>query len=145
MTFASYRTPNLRSLIPPAPQQELRGLKKKVVEKKKDEPEDYMQRAAAVIQNYVPPSSQAMGLIQLQFKNYLKSGDALTLSFDAAAKVLRKVTVNSYLDDQKDAVGLEVDFQTLPDGTNYAATTALNAQAKSVVVRTQNSNYQRIG
>jgi hypothetical protein len=147
-------------LGPPAPQQELRGLKKKIVEKKKDELQDYMERAVALIQNYVPPSAQAMeqvfqagnvslgqagpSAIQLQFKNYLKPGDLLALGFDTAAKTLRKVTVNSYLDDQKDAVDLAVDFQTLPDGTNYAATTVLNAPAKNLTVRTQNTNYQRI-
>lgn len=147
-------------LGPPSPQLELRGLKKKVAEKKKDELQDYMERAVALIQGHVPPSAAAIeqvfqsgnaslgqggpGTIQLQLKNYVKPGDALSLGFDAGAKTLRKVTVNSYMDDQKDAVDLAVDFQTLPDGTNYPATTVLNTPAKNLTVRTQNANYQRI-
>ena len=144
----------------PAPQQQMRGLKKRIVEKKKDELQDYMERASALIRNYVPPSPEKMqqafqagnaslglggpGMVQLQFKNYLKSGDALTLTFDGAAKALRKVNVNSYLDDPSDAVTLQVDFQSLPDGTNYPSATILNATAKQVQVKTQNSNYQKI-
>jgi hypothetical protein len=148
-------------LGPPAQQKQLRGIRKRVAERKKEELEDYMNRAVALIHSYVPPSPQAMqqafqagsvslspapgGIIQLQFKSYVKPGDAMTLTFDSAAKVLRRLTVNSYLDEPKDAVTLEVDFQTLPDGTNYAATTILNASAKQLQVRVQNSNYQRIG
>ncbi len=148
-------------LGPPPEQHEKRGLRGRVVEKKKDELQDYMERAVALIHNYVPPAAEKMeqafqaggvslgqagpGTIQLQIRNYLKQGDTLTLSFDAAAKVLRRLNVNSYLDDPGDAVTLEVDFQTLPDGTNYAAATVLNAEAKKLQVRTQNANYQRAG
>lgn len=147
-------------LGPPAPPKELRGLKKRVVEKKKDELEDYMQRAVALIKDYVPPAPQTMeqafqtgnvslgqagpGQIQLQIKNYLKPGDALTLTFNSAAKVLTTVSVNTYL-DEKDPITLQVNFQTLPDGTNYEATTVLDAPGKKVGVRVQNANYQRIG
>ena len=144
----------------PAPPKEMRGARKRIAERKKDELEDYMERAVALIHNYVPPSADKMqqafqmgnaairpsaaGAVQLQFTNYLKQGDALTLNFNAAAKTLQTVTVNSYLDAPDDAVTLQVEFQTLPDGTNYTATTILDAAAKKLQVRVQNMNYQRV-
>ena len=147
---------------PPAPQQQgPRGIRGRVMEKKKTEMEDYMERAVALVHSYVPPSPANMeqafragnvsmgqagpGAVQLQFRNYLKPGDALTMTFDTTAKAPRTLAVNSWLDEPKDAVTLDVNFQTLPDGTNYAATTLLNASAKHLQVKTQNSNYQRLG
>jgi len=144
----------------PAPPKQLRGVRKRVVEKKVGELEDYMDRAAALIKNYVPPSPALMeaafkagmvslgqagpGAIQLQFRNYVKSGDSLVFSFDSASKTLRKITVDSYLDNPSDAVKLDVNFQTLPDATNYVASTVLNAPAKQVQVVTKSSNFQKL-
>jgi len=143
-----------------SPQKQLRGVRGKIVEKKKGELEDYMERAVALIHNYVPPSPQGMqqayqggnvslvlagaGNTQLVFKNYVKPGDTMTVSFDPAARMLRALNVNSYLDDPKDIVTLEVTFQTLPDGTRYSSTTTLDAAAKHLQVRTENANYQKI-
>jgi hypothetical protein len=41
-------------------------------------------------------------------------------------------------------VTLQVTFQSLPDGTNYAASTVLNAAAKNIQVNVTNSNYQKL-
>jgi hypothetical protein len=144
---------------PPPPGGGKRGLKAKVVEKKKGELEDYMQRAVSLVKDYVPPNPQILqqsfrggnamiggagpGKMQVQVKNYLKMGDALILTLDSAGKVLTAVSVNTYL-DQKDPITLQVNFQTLPDGTNYAATTILDAPGKKVGVQVQGANYQRI-
>jgi hypothetical protein len=145
----------------PAPKKEMRGLKKKVAEKKIGELQDYMERAASLIHRYMPPSPDNMqaafqaghvslgqagpGKIQLQFRDYAKPGDALTFNFDSATKALQSISVNSYLDDPKDdVVTLAVVFQSLPDGTNYVASTTLNAAAKQVVVKTTNTNYQKL-
>ena len=120
-----------------------------------------MERAAALIHRYMPPAPDSMqaafqagnvslgqagpGKIQLQFRDYAKPGDSLTFNFDTATKALQSISVNSYLDDPKDdVVTLAVVFQSLPDGTNYVASTTLNAAAKQVVVKTTNTNYQKL-
>ena len=125
-------------LSAPPPKKEMRGLKKKVVEKKTDEMKDYMERVVSLIQRYVPPSPdlikadvaggnasfspQGPGAILLQFKNFVTSGDLVSFTLNTEAKAIRQVKVDTYLDDaDKDKVGLQVDFLTLPDGTNYAA------------------------
>lgn len=145
----------------PAPKKEMRGLKKKVAEKKIGELQDYMERAAALIHRYMPPAPENMqaafqagsvslgqagpGKIQLQLRDYAKPGDSLTFNFDTATKALQSINVNSYLDDPKDdVVTLAVVFQSLPDGANYVASTTLNAAAKQVLVKTSNTNYQKL-
>jgi hypothetical protein len=144
----------------PAPEKRKRGLRGRIVEEKTDEMKDYMQRAVSLIHRYVPPNPQDMqgaansgnvmvggagpGQIQLQFKNYVKQGDSMSFQFDSATRSLTTVNVNSYLDDPNGPVTLQVTFQSLPDGTNYAANTVLNAAAKNIQVNVTNSNYQKL-
>jgi hypothetical protein len=47
------------------------------------------------------------------------------------------------LDDPKQVVTLGIKFASLPDGTNYAEQTVLDASAKELKVTTSNSNYAK--
>ena len=108
---------------PPAPK---RGLRGRIVENKTEDLTDYMQRAATLVKQYVPPNPEQMQaafeqgnatigadgpeVLQLQFTNYVKPGDSMVFYFNKQAKALTQVTVNSYMDDVKDAVSLQVNF-----------------------------------
>jgi len=145
----------------PPPEKQMGRAKKRIVEKKVGEMKEYMERAGELIQHYVPPSPEDLTAVlkagkadlskneaqavQLQFKDYYKPGDAMTLEFDPATKKLHKLSVNSFLDEEKDKVTLDVGFQSLPDGTNYVADTLLRADAKQVVVKIQNLDYKKTG
>ena len=147
-------------LSAPPEKKEARGLKKRVVEKKTDEMKDYMERVVSLIQRYVPPQPELIkadvaggnasfspqpGGMLLQFKNFVKSGDLVSFTVDSAAKAIRQVKVDTYLDDaEKDKVTLAVAFQTLPDGTNYASSKTLNVAAKKIVVAITTKNYQKL-
>jgi len=147
-------------LSAPPPKKEMRGVKKRVVEKKTDEMKDYMERVVSLIHRYVPPppelikadvaggnaslSPQGGGALQLQFKNFVKSGDLVSITVDSAAKLIRQFKADTYLDEEKEKVNLAVDFQTLPDGTSYAASKNLNVAAKQIVVNITASNYQKL-
>jgi hypothetical protein len=148
-------------LTAPPEKKQMRGLKKKVVEKKTGEMKDYMEDVVALIQQYVPPqpelikadvasgnasfSPKGPDAIQLQFKDFLKKGDVVTFTLNTAAKAIRQVKVDTYLEDaDKDKVALTVDFQTLPDGTNYAAKKNLDVAAKKIVVDVTASNYLKL-
>jgi hypothetical protein len=144
----------------PPEKKQARGLKGKIVEKKTDEMKDYTERVVSLIGRYVPPSPELIkadvaggntsvsplgpDAIQLQFKNFVKSGDLVSFTLDTAAKAIRQLKVDTYLDEEKEKVTLQVDFQTLPDGTNYAATKTLNVAAKQVVVNITAGNYQKL-
>jgi hypothetical protein len=135
-------------------------LKQRVVAKKKEEMGDYMDTVKALLSLYVPPDPQKMdqafqagkasinpngGIVNLVFRDYAMSGDQMTLTFDPGAKKLISLSVNTFMGDGKDAVTLQVQMASLPDGTNYVQQTILNASSKQLVVTTTNANYQTLG
>jgi hypothetical protein len=132
-------------------------LKQRVIANKTEEMQQYMGGVKTMLGMYVPPDPQKMqaafgagkaslsvagpGLAQIVFKDYAQPGDQMTLIFDSAAKKIKALNVNTYMDNPKDAVTLSVQFSSLPDGTNYVQQSVLNATAKKLVVTTTSSNY----
>jgi hypothetical protein len=130
-----------------------------IVENKKEEIQDYMERAAALVHHYVPPAADRLDAakaagtvairpapggesIGLEIGDYLKAGDRLTIDVRPADTRLLALNVASYLDAPDDRVTLGVRFDALPDGTIYAAQSTLDAPAKHVRVVVQNSGYR---
>jgi hypothetical protein len=144
----------------PPPQQPSGGrLKKKIMEKKEAEMKDYMQAVKGILDMYVPPNPERMqeaykagnvafnplpGAVNLIFTNYAKHGDKITVTFDATAKKITSLKVDTYMGEEKDKVTLGVVMSSLPDGTNYARQTVLNASEKKLTVIITNSNYQKL-
>jgi hypothetical protein len=138
-------------------------VKKAIVENKVDDLKDYMEKAAALVHEYVPPDPQKIqaaaaagkisteaasgqGIATLTIKDYVKAGDKLILGFDPVAKKLRSYQVQSYVEKPKDdAVTLAVTFASLADGTNYPQQTVLDVAAKKVNVKIVNSGYAKAG
>jgi len=134
-------------------------LKKEIVENKVEDLKEYMEQAAALVHQYVPPDPQkiqaaqaagnvsvqpAGGVTTLNAKSYLKPGDSLALGFDPAAKAMRSYVVQSYVEKPKDDdLNLTVKFNSLPDGTTYPETVVLDVTAKKVVVNITNSGYKK--
>ncbi|MGC1417612.1 MAG: hypothetical protein WA817_20145 [Candidatus Acidiferrum sp.] len=149
-----------KNLVSPPPEPPSGGrMKQKIIAKKKEEMKDYMGDVKSLLSQYVPPDPQKMqqayqagkvslnpagGVVNLIFKDYAQPGDQMTLMFDTAAHKIISLNVNTYLGEAKDAVTLQVQMASLPDGTNYAQRTVLNATAKQLVVTTTNSNYQHL-
>jgi hypothetical protein len=144
----------------PPPQPSGGPLKRRIIENKQAEMKQYLGEVKGVLAMYLPPDPQKMeqvkqagnlsvnpvlGAINLVFKNYAQPGDQLILSFDTTAKKISSLNVNTYMGDAHDAVTLQVQMASLPDGTNYPQQTILNATAKQLVVTTTNSNYQKLG
>jgi hypothetical protein len=136
-------------------------LKQRVIEKKTEEMKDYMQQVQSLLSLYVPPNSNLiqqaiqkrnvslqrdMGAsgVDIVFKDYAKPGDQMTITFNPQAHKISNIAVNTYMDEPKDVVTLAVQMSSLPDGTNYAQQTVLNATAKQIQVTTTNSNYSKI-
>jgi hypothetical protein len=147
-------------ITPPPPPPSGGRLKQRVVANKKAEMQDYMGDVKSLLALYVPPDPQKMqqafqagkaslnpagGMVNLTFKDYAQPGDQMTLTFDTAAKKVASLSVNTYMGQAKDAVTLQVQMASLPDGTNYTEQTVLNATAKKLVVTTTNSNYHKLG
>jgi hypothetical protein len=129
----------------------------RVVENKTDDMKDYMERAAALVHQYVPPNpaqiqaaqaagrvavTQPSGSVHVAISEYLQQGDSLTLDMNPTSNALLGLDVNTYLDTPNEPVTLAVTMSTLPDGALYAAETTLDAKAKDITVVIQNSGYK---
>jgi len=133
-------------------------VKQQIVENKKDDIAEYMQKAAALVQKYVPPNPdqiqaakdagrvsvnpQTGGAVKVAIAQYLQPGDTLTIGLDPAASRLLGLNVDTFLDKPEDKVTLDVQMNTLPDGAVYAAQTTLDAKAKNIRVVIQNSGHK---
>lgn len=135
-----------------------RGLRGKIVENKKEEFAEYLERAGSLIRHYVPPDPDRMksafesakaslvrdeagGSSVVEIRDYYKSADAMTLKF--AKGQLSSISVKSYLDDASDAVTLDATFQRLPDGTNYMGDSVMNATSKKIQIHVNNFGHQK--
>lgn len=132
-------------------------LKQHVIEKKKDELQDYMERAAGLVRSYVPPDAARIqaakdaahvevepssdGRVHFVISDYALPSDTMALDLDLAAGALLGLSVNSYLDSKEDPITLVVEMATLPDGAVYAARTTLEAKAKNIRVVVLNSGH----
>ncbi len=144
---------------PPPPAEKKRGLKGKIVAKKTGEMKKELEDSAALVHSYIPPDPEKIqaalaagkvtitpgaGAAAIRFADYQKAGDSLTLTMDSESKVMRQIAIDTWLDKPDKKVTLAVTFQSLPDGTNYAAETVLSIPGDKIEVRIGNSNYQKL-
>jgi hypothetical protein len=146
---------------PPAPQpsRRQRGVKGKVIEKKTGEMKEEMRAAAVLVHQYVPPAADKIqaamaadrvtvvpgaATTAIRIADYEKAGDSLVLTLDSAAKGMKRIDVNSWMDAPADKVTLGVDMQSLPDGTSYPGNVVLAIPSSQVQVHITNSNYQKL-
>ena len=137
-------------------------LRRHIVEKKKEEYEDYADQMKALAQQYVPPTQELLqqayqqgnvtlgtepgnpNQVKIVIHNYLKPNDSVTLIIDRTQKELVGVQIASYMNDPKDAMNLNVQFSRLPDGTNHVSSMTIDGVSKQLSISTQNSNYQHV-
>ena len=133
-------------------------LKERIVENKKDEMQEYMQKAVALVHKYVPPSPELIqkakdgkkltvqppqnGRVRVEFKDFVQPADVMAIDVDAKALVLGSLNVATYLEKKEDAVTLDVRFGALADGTSYNAKTTLEAKAKNITVVIENTGHR---
>jgi hypothetical protein len=137
-----------------------RGLRGKAVENKKEDIGETMKQAVALVKGYVPPdpariqaakeagklavmSPDPSGQVQVKISDYLKPGDSMTMSLDAAKNSLLGIAVNSYMKDADDVVTMKATLGALGDGTIYPATITLDIKSENLTVAIENSGYKK--
>ncbi len=137
-----------------------RGLKGKIVENKKEEMGDYVEKAVEKIKAYLPPNPEKIQQIygagkvsvqilepgkkfKLSFPDYVQQGDNLAISLDKANQKLMSLDVATYIDKPEDKVVFNVTYKDLPDGTQYPVTTSLDASAQNLKIVIENSGYKK--
>jgi len=158
-----------KTSIDPAPAAQDQGgrkggrLKEHVVEKKKEEYQEYAERMKSLITRYVPPdkdqiqSAYAAGnisltpdasggdLVKMSIKDYVKPGDQVTLTFDKGQKMLMQYAVATYLDDTSDVIKLTVNFDRVSGGgPSHVSETIVESTGKQLKVDTENSQYNKL-
>ena len=142
----------------PAPADKKKGLRGKVVANKKEEISEYMKSAVELVKSYVPPDparletsknagkmsiTPAGSRVRLDFRDYQKPGDVLSIEIDATKNTLLGLTVATWLKDAKDTVTQTVSFGSLNDGATYPADITLSAPSQSIEVKITNSGYRK--
>jgi hypothetical protein len=134
-------------------------LRQRIVERKKEEFEDYAEQMKALVQRYIPPDKDAIQdafskgnisitpagyEVKIVIRSYVKENDSMTIVFNEVQKLVSNITVASYMDDPADAMNLEVHLSSLPDGTSHVSSTNIEGTRKQLTVHTQNSDYRKL-
>jgi len=122
------------------------ALRQRVVEKKKEEYEEYAERMKALAEQYVPSDKDLIqaayakgnismtpgpGGVKLVIYKYVKSDDSMNLTIDKEQKQFQSIQIASYMDGPSDGMNLTV---RLPEGTNHVSSTSIEASRKQDVI-----------
>jgi hypothetical protein len=145
-----------------APPPKKRGLfRRKIAENKQAEMTEYMKNAVNLVKNYLPldpvkiQAAKDAGKVSVEildpgkrarlvFRDYVRAGDNLGVEVDLANNRPLGINVNSWLEEPKDVVTLQVRMAQLNDGTTYNSGIQLNAKSKNVTVAVTNSGYRKL-
>jgi hypothetical protein len=134
-------------------------MKQRVIANKTEEYQEYGQSIGALAKQYTTPNPDLLmqakqagnvsfqpgaGTISLVIKNYLKPGDAVTMTLSEQTHAPVSVQISSYLSDPSDVVTIAAQFAQLPDGTNHVSTTNIDGVSKQLTINEQNANYQKM-
>jgi hypothetical protein len=147
-------------VVQPPPPEKKRGLKGKIVANKTADMKDELESTVALIQEYVPPAPDRIQVVMnagtaslaqagtqrvaFIFPGYVKSGDALTVTFDKAITALQQIDVKTYLEKPEEPATLRVTMQALPNGISFPGSIVLKIVDRKLEVRVTKSNYQKL-
>ncbi|HYK46828.1 MAG TPA: hypothetical protein VEV83_16735, partial [Parafilimonas sp.] len=80
---------------------------------------------------------------KLNFPDYNEKGDMLSISVDKENQKIMALDVSTSVDDPAKKVVFNITYDDLPDATQYAGSTTLDAQAKSVKIVIVNSGFKK--
>jgi hypothetical protein len=81
--------------------------------------------------------------VRLDFRDYEKPGDTLSVEIDITKNTLLGLKIATWLKDPKDTVTLASSFGSLNDGATYPAESILSAPSESLEVKVTNSGYRK--
>jgi hypothetical protein len=137
------------------PDKPMRGIRGRVVEKKKEEFKELMENLGELVKSYshlTPEKMQSFlasaaitpgvgGVVQILGRNVLHTGDSMTVWVDPATQKQRKVEIQAFCD--KYPVRAVSDFRDLPDGPTYLARSVVDYPKEELQLITENFDYER--
>jgi hypothetical protein len=135
-----------------------RGLRGKVVAKKREEASDYVERLMSLARRYLGPGRGDLeklsrkaeiwkgqgatgNQVRIQATDFVKSDDSFVWTLDAAAKLPVRMEARTELDG--DPVTITAEYRTLPSGPNYVARAIVKSPRKELEVKVESFDYER--
>ena len=132
------------------------GIRGRIVEKKKEEMGEYMERLTSLCQRYLAPGGGDMqDLLQKASFSFsgqggekqvrivvtgdVKLSDSVAMTFDLATHKPVQTQVRTDLDG--DPVAISVDYSTLPDGTAYPARSVISYPKHEIRISMDSFDY----
>ena len=127
----------------------------KKIESKQEEMREYIERLMSLTSRYLAPNSEkfkaglgnaemitsaASTQARIVMRNYVKNGDTMTMTFDAASHLPVKTEVDTSLDE--DAVSIVVNFGQVHNGPSYPEKTVVTSFGKQLEVRVFTYDYR---
>jgi hypothetical protein len=132
--------------------EEATGLGHRIVNKKRAEVKEYVDRLSALIENYLPPDPEKLrkalttaeivpagSALTLTMKGYLKSGDSLALFVDTATRKVKRVDLKTALD--KDSISVTAEMASIPDGPDYPGLIKIKVPPKNLEINISASDF----
>lgn len=147
------------SLTPAAAQSpSARGLRGKVVAKKREEIGNYVERLMSMSRRYLTPArgdleklfgrgeiwkgqGATANQVRIQTADFVKTGDSFVWTLDPVSKLPVRMEVTTELDG--DPVTVTAEYRTVPSGPNYIARTIVKSPRKELVVKVESFEYKR--
>jgi len=139
----------------PAPAPSGRGgrLKEHVKDKKVAEAKEWAGELSDLVKGYLTPTPAVLqtffgksttvaapgGLMQIVASDVIAPGDKMVYEVAPATQALQRFMFSATLDG--DPVSGQVQFATIPNGPNYAATTTVDVPAKQLSAKIENFQY----
>ena len=135
-----------------------RGVRGRVVARKKAEIEGSIKEAVGLVKSYLPPDPEKIqaareegrlsfapanedGESSITVDGYHQPGDSMVLRFDSGTKMLRGVNVNTFTAKKKDPVTLTADLAGLPDGAIYMQSISLDVTSEQIRIDIENTGH----
>ncbi|PWU00539.1 MAG: hypothetical protein C5B51_24995 [Terriglobia bacterium] len=137
--------------------QEATGLGRRIINRKRAEMKEYVDRVAALVESYLPPEpeklrsallkaeiGQAGSLMSLTMKNYFKAGDSLALTVDPATRRLSRIELKTDLD--KDPISVTAELTPLAGAGNvsYPGLTKIKVPVKNLEIDISQYDYMKL-
>lgn len=125
------------------------------IEQEQDKMKDYIERLMSLASRYLdsdPAKLQAAmanaevttgggsNQVRIRMRNFVRSGDSMTMSFDPETRRPTRTEVNTSLDEAP--VTISLVFDQVRDGPSYPGRTVVKSEAKELEVRVLTYDYR---
>jgi hypothetical protein len=135
-----------------------RGIRARIVAKKKAEFKDMLGELAALAESYAPAGPERIksfvsratmskgegveaGSMRIKGRDAVRIGDEMTAWFDPVSHALRRVSIVTTYEERP--VTIVADYRTLEGGLTYPARSTLSYPSKSLEVMVDTFDYER--